>query len=60
MLRLRRVKSMKNSLQDASISQTGTQNIFNSTVGSVDRFNVSTRFCCGAISATVLSILENC
>ena len=60
MLRLRRVKSVKNSLQDASISQTGTQNIFNSTVGSVDHFNVSTRFCYGAISATVLSILENC
>ena len=28
-------------------------------VGSVDRFDVSTRFCYGAISASVLSILEN-
>lgn len=59
LLRLRRVKTVKNSLYDASISQTGTKNIFNSMVGSVDRFDVSTRFCYGAISASVLSILEN-
>ena len=40
------------------MSQTETQNIFNSMVGSLDRFNIFTRFCYGAISATVLSIPE--
>ena len=40
------------------MSQTGTQNIFNSMVGSLDRFNIFTRFYYGAISATVLSTPE--
>ena len=40
------------------MSQTETQNIFNSMVGSLDRFNIFTRFCYGAISATVLSTPE--
>ena len=40
------------------MSQTETQNIFNSMVGSLDRFNIFTRFYYGAISATVLSTPE--
>ena len=40
------------------MSQTEKQNIFNSMVGLLDRFNIFTRFYYGTISATVLSIPE--